>query len=56
MGKTGKPGNGREDGAWIADEVLAAELLFAGEDVPNGTDLQAIDLDGITAHVAITRI
>jgi len=43
-------------GAWIADEVLAAELVFAGEDVPNGTDLQAIDLDGITAHVAITRI
>jgi len=43
-------------GAWIADEVLAAELAFVGEEAPNGRDLQAIDLDGITAHVAITRI
>jgi isoleucyl-tRNA synthetase len=44
-------------GAWIAEEVLATELVFVtdveGITATNGT---AIDLDGITAHVAITRI
>jgi isoleucyl-tRNA synthetase len=43
--------------AWIADEVLATELVFAGDGkgstIVNGS---AIDLDGITAYVAITRI
>jgi len=43
-------------GAWIADEVLAAELTFAGSEALNGRDVQAIDLDGVTAHAAITRI
>ncbi|HTI63369.1 MAG TPA: isoleucine--tRNA ligase [Gemmatimonadaceae bacterium] len=44
-------------GAWIADEVLAAELVFvaaAGEDQQR--DMHDIDLDGTTARVAITRI
>jgi isoleucyl-tRNA synthetase len=43
---------------WIADEVLATELVFSSErdgtaDVEQGA--HAIDLDGITACVAITR-
>ena len=46
-------------GAWIAEEVLATELVFAG-DGEDGTatssPMHAIDLDGITAYVAITRI
>ncbi len=44
-----------EHRSWIADEVLATELVF---DSP-GADMQgkqAIDLDGFTAYVAITRI
>jgi isoleucyl-tRNA synthetase len=46
-------------GAWIAEEVLATELVFsaraAGEEA--GQESQAIDLDdGITAYAAITRI
>jgi isoleucyl-tRNA synthetase len=43
-------------GGWISDEVLAAELAFVGGEAPAGGDQQPIDLDGITAHVAITRI
>ncbi|HXT18303.1 MAG TPA: isoleucine--tRNA ligase [Gemmatimonadaceae bacterium] len=43
-------------GAWIADEVLATELVFAGDGAESITNGNAIDLDGITAHVAITRI
>ena len=42
-------------GRWIADEVLAAELVVNGE-AANESGMQAIDLDGITALVAITRI
>ena len=44
-------------GAWIAEEVLATELVFVerGESEQR-QDMQAIDLDGITAQVAITRI
>jgi isoleucyl-tRNA synthetase len=41
-------------GTRIGDEVLAAELVFAGEG-PVVSDMHAIDLDGITAFVAITR-
>jgi isoleucyl-tRNA synthetase len=44
-----------EHGTWIADEVLATELVFDS----TGTDTQgkqSIDLDGSTAYVAITRI
>lgn len=45
-------------GAWISEEVLATELVFHRLDSSEAGNrqLQAIDLDGITAHVAITRI
>ena len=44
-------------GAWIAEEVLATELVFVRASADSETlDAQAIDLDGITASVAITRI
>ncbi len=47
-------------GARIADEVLAAELVFLpigdARTTAPGADMQTIDLDGITARVAITRI
>jgi isoleucyl-tRNA synthetase len=42
-------------GAWIAAEVLATELELVNDDT-SSTERQAIDLDGITAYVAITRI
>jgi isoleucyl-tRNA synthetase len=44
-----------EHRTWIADEVLATELVFDS----TGADTQgkqSIDLDGFTAYVAITRI
>ena len=41
---------------WIAGEVLATELVFVNEGSPLPAGAGAIDLDGITAHVAITRI
>jgi hypothetical protein len=45
-------------GAWIADEVLATELGFLNSNTAQTAtqQLTAIDLDGITAFVAITRI
>jgi isoleucyl-tRNA synthetase len=43
-------------GVRIAEEVLATELVFAGADGLKGQDVNAIDLDGITAYVAINRI
>jgi len=43
-------------GAWIAEEVLAAELVFGEGGGTWDDQMQAIDLDGITATVAITRI
>jgi isoleucyl-tRNA synthetase len=43
-------------GAWIAEEVLATELVLASDGELEGHDVQSIDLDGITASVAITRI
>jgi isoleucyl-tRNA synthetase len=47
-------------GAWIAEEVLATDLRFVSEGVRGGhweeQGAQSIDLDGITATVAITRI
>jgi len=48
----------RVHGEWIAAEVLASELMVASDDGANAIrpDMHAIDLDGITAHVAITRI
>ena len=44
-------------GAWIADEVLATTLEFSERgDGQTDDQTHAIDLDGITAYVAITRI
>ena len=45
-------------GAWIAEEVLATDLRLVGEEGGDseGWDVQSIDLDGITATAAITRI
>jgi len=45
-------------GLWIAEEVLATDLRLVAEGGENseGWDVQSIDLDGITATVAITRI
>ncbi|HVX38517.1 MAG TPA: isoleucine--tRNA ligase [Gemmatimonadaceae bacterium] len=43
-------------GARIADEVLAAELVFLPDDDARGREMQTLDLDGTTARVAITRI
>ncbi len=42
----------------IADEVLATELVFMSTDAGalTGQDMNAIDLDGITAYAAINRI
>jgi isoleucyl-tRNA synthetase len=42
-------------GAWIAEEVLATTLVF-NERGEENDQMHAIDLDGITAFVAITRI
>jgi isoleucyl-tRNA synthetase len=42
-------------GTWLSEEVLATELVFAGDAEGSGQG-HAIDLDGITARVAITRI
>src|SRR5262249_51532852 len=42
-------------GAWIAEEVLATTLVF-GERGEAEDHMQQIDLDGITAYVAISRI
>jgi isoleucyl-tRNA synthetase len=44
-----------EHRTWIADEVLATELVFdsSGADTEGK---QSMDLDGFTAYVAITRI
>jgi len=45
-------------GLWIAEEVLATDLRLVAEGGENseGWDVQSIDLDGITATAAITRI
>jgi isoleucyl-tRNA synthetase len=44
-----------EHRAWIADEVLATELVFGDASQATQGGL-SIDLDGFTAYVAITRI
>jgi len=43
-------------GAWIASEVLATELVFAEELTGRYDAMQEIDLDGVVARVAFTRI
>jgi isoleucyl-tRNA synthetase len=40
----------------IAAEVLALEILQAGDDAGDHSAAQTVDLDGITARVAITRV
>ena len=40
---------------WIADEVLATELVVDDESRHGRPDMTAIDLDGIEARVSITR-
>jgi alpha-ketoglutarate-dependent taurine dioxygenase len=44
-------------GAWISEEVLATELVLLrdGTSEAEARQLQTIDLDEITARVAITR-
>jgi isoleucyl-tRNA synthetase len=42
-------------GDWIAAEVLAAELVLTDDPGSGNHEMQAVDLDGTTAHVAITR-
>ncbi|MFN2565684.1 MAG: isoleucine--tRNA ligase [Gemmatimonadaceae bacterium] len=41
--------------AWIAAEVLAVELVISDEISGNYDATQTVDLDGETAHVAITK-
>jgi isoleucyl-tRNA synthetase len=43
-------------GDWIASEVLATELVFAEELTGRYDATQELDLDGVTARVAFTRI
>ena len=44
--------------AWIADETLATEIVLVDSPDSGGTDagMTPVDLDGMTAFVAITRI
>jgi isoleucyl-tRNA synthetase len=43
-------------GPWIAAEVLAAELVAVDEISRNYDATQTVDLDGVTAYVAITKV
>jgi isoleucyl-tRNA synthetase len=43
-------------GAWIAAEVLAAELVAVDELSEDYDATQTVDLDGVTAYVAITKV
>jgi isoleucyl-tRNA synthetase len=43
-------------GDWIASEVLATELVFAEELTGRYDAMQELDLDGVVARVAFTRI
>jgi len=40
---------------WIADEVLATELVVGNGGTHGRPDMTAVDLDGIEARVSITR-
>jgi len=42
-------------GDWIAAEVLAAELVVVDEPAADNHGMLAVDLDGTTAYLAITR-
>jgi isoleucyl-tRNA synthetase len=43
-------------GQWIATEVLAAELVASNEPRANYDATQMVDLDGVTADVALTKV
>jgi isoleucyl-tRNA synthetase len=43
-------------GPWIAAEVLAVELVAVDELSGNYDATQTVDLDGVTAHVALTKV
>ena len=43
-------------GEWIASEVLATELVFRDELTGRYDATQELDLDGVVARVAFTRI
>jgi isoleucyl-tRNA synthetase len=43
-------------GRWIAAEVLAVELVAVDELSGNYDATQTVDLDGVTAHVALTKV
>jgi isoleucyl-tRNA synthetase len=43
-------------GPWIAAEVLAAELAVVDELSGNYDATQTVDLDGVAAHVALTKV
>jgi isoleucyl-tRNA synthetase len=43
-------------GRHIAAEVLAAELVVTDDPSGNYDATQTVDLDGVTAHVAITKV
>jgi isoleucyl-tRNA synthetase len=43
-------------GRWVAAETLAAELVVTNELSGNYDATQTVDLDGVTAHVAITKV
>ena len=46
----------RAQGEWIASEVLATELVFRDELPDRHVAMQELDLDGVVARVAFTRI
>jgi isoleucyl-tRNA synthetase len=43
-------------GAWIAAEVLAVEVVLVDDRSKEYHDMQAVDLDGAAARVAISRV
>jgi hypothetical protein len=43
-------------GWWITAEEVAAELVAVSELFGNYDATQAVDLDGVTAHVALTKV
>jgi isoleucyl-tRNA synthetase len=42
-------------GTWIADETLATELLHDPDSLHDHLVVQAVELDGISARIALTR-
>jgi hypothetical protein len=43
-------------GAWVAAEVLATQTVVRDEISGNYDATQTVDLDGVTANVAITKV